>query len=268
MSIWGHIDALRSMFLRSAAVLCLFAIGLFTVMPWLFDNVILAPGRGDFFLYRWLGNISSGNPLMPNLAADSGFDVHLININLASQFFVHITSSLWCALVLAFPFLLYFVWLFVAPALYKGERKNVGSVFVFGNIMFYLGVLVGYCLVFPITLRFLAEYQLSGTIENQISLDSYMDNFYMLILVMGIVFELPVLAWLLGKAGVVKRDMFTKYRRHAIVVLLILAAVITPTGDPFTLMVVFLPIYILWELGALLTPRPYVRKYNAEAITD
>ena len=120
--------------------------------------------------------------------------------------------------------------------------------------MFFLGVATGYFLVFPLTLRFLADYQLSSLIPNQISLDSYMDNFMMLILVMGIVFELPLVAWLLGKAGIVSRGLFNRYRRHAVVALLVAAAVITPTGDPFTLMVVFLPLYLLWELSALTLP--------------
>ena len=120
--------------------------------------------------------------------------------------------------------------------------------------MFFLGVATGYFLVFPLTLRFLADYQLSALIPNQISLDSYMDNFMMLILVMGIVFELPLVAWLLGKAGIVSRGLFNRYRRHAVVALLVAAAVITPTGDPFTLMVVFLPLYLLWELSALTLP--------------
>ena len=124
-----------------------------------------------------------------------------------------------------------------------------------GNLMFYLGTAAGYFVVFPITLRFLAEYRLSELIPNQISLDSYMDNFFVLILVMGIVFELPLLAWLLGRMGILSREFFNKFRRHAIVVLLILAAIITPTGDPFTLMIVFLPIYLLWELSAFVVPR-------------
>ena len=268
MSIWSHIDALRSLLLRSAAVLTLFAIALFSIMPRLFDNVVLAPGRGDFFLYRWLGTIAADNPLMPDLAPDPAFNVQLININLASQFFTHMTASLWAALVLSFPVIMVLVWQFIAPALYRGERRSVVKAFIFGTLMFYLGVVVGYSLVFPITLRFLAEYQLSSQIVNQISLDSYMDNFFMLILMMGIVFELPMLAWLLGKIGILKRDFFTKFRRHAIVVLLILAAVITPTGDPFTLMVVFLPVYMLWEGSALLTPRPYVRRYKADVETE
>ena len=113
--------------------------------------------------------------------------------------------------------------------------------------MFFLGCAVGYFLVFPFTFRFLTEYQLSPLITNQISLTSYMGNFLMLIFVMGIVFELPLLAWLLSKLGLVTKTFFRKYRKHAVVVLLVLSAVITPTGDPFTLMIVFLPLYLLYE---------------------
>ncbi len=120
--------------------------------------------------------------------------------------------------------------------------------------MFYLGVATGYFLVFPLAVRFLAGYQLSEAIRPIVSLDSYMDNFFMLLVMMGTVFELPLLAWLLGRIGVLTRSFFRRYRRHAIVVLLIVAAVITPTGDPFTLFLVFTPIYALWEIGARLVP--------------
>ena len=180
--------------------------------------------------------------------------MELINIQLASQFFIHISTSFWLALVFSCPIILYLLWGFISPALYSTERRSVQAAFVAGNLMFFLGVAVGYFIVFPVTLRFLAEYQVSASVPNQISLDSYMDNFLMMIFVMGLVFELPLLAWLLGKLGLVTRDMFRSYRRHAIVVLLVLAALITPTGDPFTLMVVFLPLYLLWEIGAMVVP--------------
>ena len=121
--------------------------------------------------------------------------------------------------------------------------------------MFYLGVAVGYFLVFPIILRFLADYHVSQLVPNQVSLDSYMDNFLMMVFFMGVVFELPLLCWLLGNIGVLHRDFFSKYRRHAIVALVVLAAIITPTGDLFTLSVVFLPLYILYEASALLVPK-------------
>ncbi len=126
---------------------------------------------------------------------------------------------------------------------------------MFGTVMFFIGCLVGYSAVFPITLRFLATYELSPTIVNQISLDSYMDNFIMLVFIMGLAFELPLLSWLLSKLGLLKRSFFNKYRRYAIVGNLALAAIITPSGDPFTLTVVFLPLYFLYEISALFVKR-------------
>ena len=191
---------------------------------------------------------SWSSPSRPDFSNDH-FSVELININVASQFLTHISTSFWFALVLIFPYLTFEIWRFVQPALFDNEKKSVGLAFAFGTFMFFLGCAVGYFLVFPFTFRFLTEYQLSPLITNQISLTSYMGNFLMLIFVMGIVFELPLLAWLLSKLGLVTKTFFRKYRKHAVVVLLVLSAVITPTGDPFTLMIVFLPLYLLYELS-------------------
>lgn len=256
MSFWGHIDVLRKILLQVAATIFAAAILLFTFMPWIFDNIILAPTGGDFFLYRLLDGLSSDNSsLIPDLSS-ADFHVELVNIELASQFFIHMSSSCWLAVVLTFPIILYQLWGFISPALYSNERRGIKRAFLFGNTMFYIGVTIGYSLVFPITLRFLADYQLSSAIPNVISLSSYMDNFITICLMMGVVFELPLLAWLFGKMGFLTRRFFKKYRRHAVVVLLIIAAIVTPTGDPFTLAVVFLPVYCLWELSAYLVPNP------------
>lgn len=253
MSFWDHLDELRSVLVRIAVVVVAMAIVLFVFMPDIFDRVILAPCRGDFVLYRLFEHITEGLPGVPQFTTD-GFQVNLINIQLASQFFIHMSTSFWLALVLSFPIVLYFLWSFVAPALYDNERRGVKMAFVLGNVMFFLGVAVGYFVVFPVTLRFLADYHVSAMVPNQISLDSYMDTFLMLIFVMGVIFELPLLSWLLGSVGVLHRSFFATYRRHAIVALLVLAAFITPTGDPFTLMIVFLPIYVLYEVSAWLVP--------------
>lgn len=252
MSFWDHAEALRGVLIRVAALLAVLTAVIFAAMPHIFDSVILAPCRSDFILYRWIGALS-GSGLLPD-SATGNFDVQLINIRLASQFFIHVTTSFWLAVVLGFPMCVYLLWGFVAPGLYEEEKRGVRSAFLAGNLMFFLGVATGYFLVFPLTLRFLADYQLSAMIPNQISLDSYMDNFLMLILVMGIVFELPLVAWMVGKTGLLTRGLFSTYRRHAIVALLILAAVITPTGDPFSLLVVFLPLYLLWEVSAFAVP--------------
>ena len=257
MTFWDHIDALRSVILRAGLTIVVMAVLLFIAMPWIFDNVILAPCRSDFPFYRLLASISraSGGGLwMPDFATDTDFHCDLINIQLASQFFIHMSTSFWLAVVISFPVVVYIIWGFVSPGLYPSEKRGAVKAFLWGNLMFYLGVAVGYFIVFPLTLRFLAEYKVSDLVPNQISLDSYMDNFLVLILVMGIVFELPLVAWMLGRAGVLTRAFFSRFRRHAIAGLLILAAVITPTGDPFTLMVVFLPVYMLWELSGILVP--------------
>ena len=246
MTFWEHLGALRSVLIRMAVTLVVAAVTLFVAMPYIFDNIILWPCQSDFPLYR-LFERAEGD-------AASLFNVQLININLASQLFVQMSTSFQLALVLTFPVLVYLLWSFVSPGLYPREKRNARRAFLFANIMFYIGVAVGYLLVFPIALRFLADYTLSESISNTITLDSYMDNFTTITMIMGVVFELPLLAWLLGNMGLLTRKFFSKYRRHAIVALLALAGFITPTADPFSMLAVFLPVYALWELSAYLVP--------------
>lgn len=256
MSFWDHLEELRHTLFKIGGVLVVFAIAFFIFMPDIFDNIILAPCKGDFVLYQLFENITKKFPSLPQFSTE-GFKVELININLASQFFIHMTTSLWLAVVFAFPFIVWFLWNFIKPALYENERRGSERAFLLGVTMFFLGVAVGYFVVFPITLRFLAEYKVSELVPNQISLNSYMDNFLMLIFIMGIVFEMPLVAWVLSKMGFLHREFFHNYRRHAVVVLLVLAAFITPTGDPFTLCIVFLPLYLLYELSAyFVSPTP------------
>ena len=249
MSFWDHLEELRWTLFRIIVALFIFAIAGFSVMPWLFVNVVTAPCYSDFITYREMCKISSVLSVLPDFCNDD-FHVNIVNIKLASQFFTHMTTSFWLALLLTFPYMMYEIWKFISPALYENEKKNVRWVFMCGTIMFFVGCAVGYFLVFPMTLRFLATYQLSEAIVEQVSLDSYMDNFLMLIFVMGIVFEMPLVSWLLSQVGVLNRSFFHKYRRHAIVALLVAAAFITPSSDPFTLGIVFFPLYGLYELSA------------------
>ena len=254
MTFWDHLDDLRKTLFRIAAFIGVLSLVFFIYMKELFDSVILAPSRNNFFLYEWFNQASKKIPLFPDFCVGT-FQVKVININLSSQFFIHMSTSFWFALVFSFPFVIYQFFLFVKPALHENERKNAGWAFFFGNVLFFIGIAIGYLLVFPLTLRFLAGYQLSTYIENSVSLDSYMDSFMMLCFMMGLVFELPLLSWFLSQLGILHRGFFNKFRKHAIIILLIIAAVVTPTGDPFTLMVVFLPIYMLWEISALVVKR-------------
>lgn len=248
---WDHVDELRGVLIKGAVTVSALMLALFYVMPGLFDTLIMAPCRSDFWLYGVLG--------------DNDFTVNIVNIRLASQFFIHVSTSFWLALVFSCPVLFYLAWSFIRPALYPDEKKSVRWVFVFGNFMFFLGIALGYAVIFPVMLHFLADYHISESVPNDISLDSYMDNFIMMIFIMGVVFEMPLLAWLFGKLGLITRNFFNAYRRQAIVILLIVAAFITPTSDPFTLMVVFVPLYMLWEFGALLVPKTGVSAIEEEA---
>ena len=212
----------------------------FAMKETLFD-IVLAPSKSDFFLYRIIG----AEP----------FDIKLINTGLAEQFTIHMKVALTVGLLVASPYILYLLFHFVSPALYENEKRYSVRITLSAYLMFIVGVALNYFLVFPLTVRFLGTYSVSADIENMLTLSSYVDSMLMMSLWFGIIFELPVVCWLLGKFGLLKAEWMTRYRRHAIVAILIIAAIITPTGDIFTLMVVSLPIYILYEASAILVRR-------------
>lgn len=191
-------------------------------------------------------------PLFQLVLAPKPADMHLINVELPQQFLIHLRVSLLAAILVVSPFILYQLFAFVAPGLYQMERRLALRAVGCGYLLFVVGVLLNYFVIYPFTVRFLGEYQVSEEVTNSITLTSYIDLLMVMSLVMGVLFELPVLCWLLAKIGVLKADFMKKYRRHAIVVILILGAVITPTGDPFTLALVSVPIYLLWELSILI----------------
>jgi sec-independent protein translocase protein TatC len=209
----------------------------FAMKETLFD-IVLAPSKADFFLYRIIG----AEP----------FDIKLINTGLAEQFTIHMKVALTMGLLVASPYILYLLFHFVSPALYENEKRYSVRITLGAYLMFIVGVALNYFLVFPLTVRFLGTYSVSADIENMLTLSSYVDSLLMMSLWFGIIFELPVVCWMLGKFGLLKAEWMTRYRRHAIVAILIIAAIITPTGDIFTLMVVSLPIYILYEASVIL----------------
>ena len=247
MTFWEHLEVLRWSIFRIAIAAVMAMVVIFIFMPSMFTGFVLGPTTSEFFLYKWLGSLGQ-LPFLPDFAAED-FKVDIISINVASQFMTHISTSFWFALVAIFPYIIYEIWKFIAPALYDNEKRSVRTAFLFGTLMFFIGCAVSYSFIFPFTFRFLTEYQISGQITNQISLNSYMSTFLGMVFIMGLVFELPLLAWLLSKIGVLNREFLKKYRKHAVVILMILAALITPTGDPITLSLVFLPLYFLYEIS-------------------
>lgn len=247
MTFWEHLEVLRWSIFRIAIAAVMAMVVIFIFMPSMFTGFVLGPTTSEFFLYKWLGSLGQ-LPFLPDFAAGD-FKVDIISINVASQFMTHISTSFWFALVAIFPYIIYEIWKFIAPALYDNEKGSVRAAFLFGTLMFFIGCAISYSFIFPFTFRFLTEYEISAQISNQISLNSYMSTFLGMIFMLGLVFELPLLAWLLSKIGVLNREFLKRYRRHAVVILMILAALITPTGDPITLSLVFLPLYLLYEIS-------------------
>ncbi|MCD8282686.1 MAG: twin-arginine translocase subunit TatC [Prevotella sp.] len=244
MSFWAHLDVLRRALFRVLAVYAAVFIVFICIMPHIFTAVILGPASGDFFVYKWLN-------ALPDAVSGfaQGFHVRIINIDIAAQLMTHLNTSMTLAAIVCCPYIIYELWRYIRPALYSNELRRVKTAFALGTVMFFAGCLVGYVIVFPFTFRALAEYQISEMITNQISLSSYINYFTAIILIMGLVFEMPLVVWLLGCLGLIDRPFLRRYRRHAVVVLLVLAALITPSGDPFSLLIVFLPLYLLYELS-------------------
>lgn len=180
------------------------------------------------------------------------YEVAFINIDLSAQFTTHLQVALLAGLVVCIPFILWQLYGFIAPALYTQEKRAACWIIGGGTLLFFAGIALNYFIIFPFAFRFLSTYQVSSLVVNQISLSSYVSTFFVLSLVMGVLFEMPVVAGILGKVGLLSADMLRQYRRHALVGLMILAAVITPTGDAFTLLLVTLPLYLLYELSILI----------------
>ena len=239
MSFWDHLDVLRGTLFRSALSIVLVSVVLFCFKNFLFGKVILAPSRPDFFMYKILGG---------------GVSMQLINTEVSAQFFVHLKVSFICGLVIAFPYIIYEIWKFIAPALYDNEMRSVRKAFLGSALLFYAGVATGFCLIFPVTLSFFQGYTVSDAIANTITLNSYISMFSSMVILFGIVFEFPVLIAILSNMGIVTREMLTKYRKHAFVGVLIVAAVITP-ADPFSMLIAAAPLYLLYELSVIVCVR-------------
>ena len=248
-SFWEHLDVLRTAIMKAVAVAVVFGIAALFFKEQLF-NVVLAPKDDKFITYRLLNRIAA----WAGGSMDS-FSIRLINTGLAQQFIIHMKTALCAGVLCASPYILYQLFRFVSPALYDNERKYVTRMVGGGYAMFSLGVLISYFLIFPLTFRFLGTYQVSGEVDNLISLNSYISTLVMMCLAMGIVFEIPILSWLFAKLGFLSAEFMRKYRKHAIVIILAVLAIITPTSDVFTLSLVALPMWILYEMSILIVKR-------------
>ena len=262
MTFGGHLEVMRRMLMRILAVVTALAVALFCLKDAVF-RLLLAPKEWDFVTYRaieraaqwaqgtwaaWTGG-AAGAPFR-----FEPYRVELISTELSAQFMTHLSASAALGALVASPYVLYRLFLFVSPALYERERRYAVPMLTAMYLLFVAGVLLSYFLLFPIAFRFLATYQVAAEVRNVITLDSYISTFTSLTLLMGLVFQLPVAAFVLARLGLLSSALLARYRRHAVVLIMLVAAVITPP-DVFTLVLVSVPLCLLYEVCILIARR-------------
>lgn len=259
-TFWEHLDELRSVIIRILIVAMVIAVAAFCFKDILFA-VVLAPQSPEFITYEWFEQITRW--CVSLFGADAGsvgtasdaFSVKLINTELAQQFIIHMKVAFAAGILLSSPYILYEVFRFISPALYQNERRYAIHLVGGAYVMFLTGAAFSYFVIFPFTFRFLGTYQVADFVENTITLESYISTMMALTLALGLVFEMPVMSWLLAKMHLLQSSYMVSYRKHVVVAILIAAAIITPTSDAFTLMIVSFPMWLLYELSIIIVRR-------------
>lgn len=262
MSFFEHLEVLRWHIIRSVVALFVFAILAFAFNDVVYNNIIMAPKRLDFWTYRMMCKLA-------DLLSLPGFCVekipfNLINTQVGGQFMLQINSSLLMAVALGFPYLVFEIWLFIKPALTDLERKSARGFVFYSTILFAVGALFGYYIVVPLSLNFLTNVSLSAEITNQITIDSYLSMIATLTLGCGVIFLLPIFIYILSRIGIMTPEFMRASRRYAIVIILIIAAIITPTSDVITLLTVSAPMLVLYELSITVSAKVKREKERAE----
>jgi len=250
MSFFDHLEELRWVLVRSAGAILLAACTAFMGYKYLFDAILLAPKTPDFFTNRlmcYLGRLLDSPSFCINTKP-----FQLINIDMAGQFNTHISVSIYAGLIIAFPYLIYQLWKFISPALYEEERKKARGAILIISLLFIGGVLFGYYFIVPFSVDFLGSYNVSNQVLNQINLSSYISLVSSLSLVTGLVFELPVLVYFLTKIKLITPTFLRKYRKHAFIVILIIAAIISPP-DVLSMTLIAIPLWLLFEVSILVS---------------
>ncbi|MEB0262011.1 MULTISPECIES: twin-arginine translocase subunit TatC [unclassified Mucilaginibacter] len=263
MSFFDHLEALRWHLVRAAIAIVIFTCGAFYFYDFIFDTVIMGPSKPSFWTYRMLCKL--GEYLHRDGFCINKINISLLNTEMAGQFTLQINSALLIGITLGFPYLLWELWRFIRPALHEKERKAASGFVIYATFLFIVGVLFGYYVITPESINFLAGYTVSTQIENKFSIDSYLSSVATLTLATGIVFELPILVYVLSSLGVLTVKFMRETRRYAVVVILIIAAVVTPTPDMLTMTIVSIPLFILYEIGILVAGVVEKRKKAREA---
>lgn len=254
MSFWDHLDTLRGHLFRSALAIIVMAVVAFLNREFIFDQLILAPKEPEFITNRLLCRLGEWANV-PSLCMGN-MNLQIININLSGQFTTHMYISFFAGLIVAAPYMIWEIWRFIQPALYDKERKHSkGAVFSMSTL-FVMGVLFSYFLIVPLTLNFFGSYKVSAEVNNQIALSSYISTVVSVTFAIGLVFELPVFIFFLTKVGIVTPAFLKRNRKYTLVLLLVIAAIITPP-DIISQILVTIPLYGLYELSIFVSGRIY-----------
>jgi sec-independent protein translocase protein TatC len=246
MSFIEHLEELRWHFIRSIGAVFVFGFVAFYFKEFFFNQLVLGPAKVNFLTYRLLCQLSE-------VTCIDKLNFTIQNRGMTGQFMMHMTYSAVTGLILAFPYVFWEIWRFVKPALYNTEQTATRGATFFVSLLFGLGVLFGYYVVAPLAINFLANYQLDATIENQIDLVSYVSTLVMLVLACGLMFQLPVAVYVLSSIGLLSPAIMRTYRRHAIMVILIVSAIITPSPDLVSQLLVAIPVYFLYEMSVFIS---------------
>jgi len=261
MSFLDHLEELRWHLIRSAAAIIIFAIVAFLAKDFVWGTLILGPTKGDFWTYRMMCKF--GELIGSDILCLGDLPIDMQNREMTGQFMMHITSSLVIGIIMAFPYTFWEIWRFVSPGLHKKEKGASRGAVVAVSFLFMSGVLFGYFIVTPVSFQFLSTYTLDVTIQNNIDIISLVKTLSMLVLACAFMFQLPVVTYFLSKAGLVTPELMKRYRKHGIVVILILSAVITPP-DVYSQILISLPLVVLYEISIKISRRVVRKQEKAE----
>ena len=247
MSFLDHLEELRWHLIRSTVAVVLIGLVAFLMKRFIFDTIILGPSQMDFPTYKFFCRAAISMGLESDFCKDE-LPFTIQSRTMAGQFSAHIWTAIWVGFIVGFPYVLYELWKFISPGLYENERKNARGFIGIASFLFFLGVLFGYYVVAPLSINFLGTYQVSEIVLNEFDLDSYVGTVRSAVIACGLIFELPIIIFFLTKVGLVTPETLKKYRKMAIVIVLILSAVITPP-DVASQIIVAIPILILYQVS-------------------
>jgi len=263
MSFLDHLEELRWHVIRSGIAIAVFTIVAFATAPWIFENIIFAPARVDFPTFKALCKFADIVHVESLCVKEMPFKIQ--SRNMTGQFTMHIFASIIIGLIMAFPYVTWELWRFVKPGLRFRERKYSRGAVAAVSFLFLSGIAFGYFVLSPMVISFLSNYQISDMISNEFDITSYVSTVVGMVLGCGLIFQLPVVIYFLTKIGLVTAGFLRKYRKHAIVIILVVGAIVTPSADPFSQMLISFPLYLLFEISIIISARVERRRKKEEA---